>query len=617
MSLGLRIRNWSIGQKITISQICLALGIMLVLFLAYAYKQNNAAIERFVDKARTITLAVESARDEMEAKWDQGLFSFQQLRRFAAQGEREKIMSAIPVVTAWRTAMRKAKQGGYRFRVPKFQPRNPKNQPDALEAAAIRHMKAAKLKDYWLIDRKSNTVRYFRAVILSKTCLYCHGHPSLSKEYWGNDKGVDPTGGPMEDWKVGEMHGAFEVIQSLDAADVILKNELVIGGVVCLVLLALGVLLSWFTGRSLSRPIQAAAQLIKQAAGGDFSSEIDQSYLRRGDEIGSMMRDMDHMNQSLSESMSRIRRASDTVAQSAAEISEGNQDLADRTQSQAAAIEQTASAVEQMAGSVKQNAENARQANELAQKTSAMAQEGGEVLQRTVGSMQAVVDSSRRISEIIHVVNEIAFQTNLLALNAAVEAARAGEAGRGFAVVAGEVRNLASRSAEAAKEIQGLITDSVQKAEQGNELVVESGALLQKIIESVHAVTQTVAEITAASQEQAQGIEEINKAVAQMDNAVQQNAAQVEEVAAASQTLAAAARDVNQALSHFRVRQETAAPAPQPLPEPEAPSEQERQPAPAASAAPAAPAQAASKPAAPALKGEDDFFEDDDADDFF
>ncbi len=334
-----------------------------------------------------------------------------------------------------------------------------------------------------------------------------------------------------------------------------------------LVLLVVGVGLAF----SLSRPITATAEIIKRAAQGDFSAEIDPAFLRRGDEIGQMMRDLDSMNQSLSETIRQITEAAFTVASTAGQISQGNQELSDRTQSQASAIEQTASAIEEITSSVKNNAENASQANELATKTARMAREGGAAVSRTVDAMEAVTQSSKKISEIIDVVNEIAFQTNLLALNAAVEAARAGEAGRGFAVVAGEVRNLAGRSAAAAKEIQSLITDSVSKVEQGNELVAESGRLLSQIIENVQNVAETISEISAASREQAQGIEEVNRAMAQMDTAVQQNAALVEEAASASETSARVAHDMRQRMEMFRVRQ----PGTQALPAPPEEEDQE------------------------------------------
>jgi methyl-accepting chemotaxis protein len=376
-----------------------------------------------------------------------------------------------------------------------------------------------------------------------------------------------------------------------------------------LVALAVGVIIALVITKSIMKPVLATVGAVGQAAQGDFTFAIDKDMLERGDELGEMLRDVDKMAETLSITVAESTVAALTVASSSSEISQGNQDLSERTQQQASAIEETASALEEMTSSVKQNAHNAQQANDLARRTASMAQQGGQSVDRTIQAMQAVTESSRKINEIINVVNEIAFQTNLLALNAAVEAARAGEAGRGFAVVAGEVRNLAGRSSQAAKEIQVLITDSVAKVDQGNELVAESGRILNEIISNVQHVADTIGEITAASQEQASGIEEVNKAVSQMDEAVQQNAALVEEAASASENMAAAAEELSAQMRQFRPRG-GAKQAMRSLPSPS-------QSRPAAPSRPAAKltakpaAKAAAKPAAkPAAQagGKDDFF---------
>ena len=549
------VKGWSIKGKLIAAQIAFVLGLMLALFFLYAWQSRSQTVEFYVEKARTVTLAVEAARMEMEAKWELGLFTAQDLLAYGREGQKDKLLAAVPVVTAWRTAQRNAQEGQYQFKIPKFQPRNPANEPDAQEAQVLKLFKESNLNEHYIIDSKTNAVRYFRAVRLSKACLYCHGQPSLSQEYWGNDKGLDPLGGPMEGWKVGEVHGAFEVIQSLDPADQRLTTNLLVAGGVALVMVFFGGLISFLIAQGISRPIRATAKVVSRAAEGDFTSQVETKLLERGDEVGQVLRNVDEMNQKLSETVRLVTEAAFAVANGAGEINQANQDLSERTQQQASAIEQTASAIEEMTGSVKQNAENSGQANQLARATAQMAQEGGEVVRRTVAAMEAVTDSSKKIADIINVVNEIAFQTNLLALNAAVEAARAGEAGRGFAVVAGEVRSLAGRSASAAKEIQTLISDSVSKVAQGNELVAESGRLLGKIIQNVQRVADTVGEISAASQEQATGISEVNKAVAQMDDAVQQNAALVEETTSASEGLAHSARELRSRMEGFRVRE--------------------------------------------------------------
>jgi methyl-accepting chemotaxis protein len=265
----------------------------------------------------------------------------------------------------------------------------------------------------------------------------------------------------------------------------------------------------------------------------------------------------------LSYMVTEIRGTSSSIASAAGEISQGNTDLSQRTEEQASSLEETASSMEELTGTVRQNADNARQANQLASSAREEAGKGGEVVGKAVEAMAEINAASKKIADIIGVIDEIAFQTNLLALNAAVEAARAGEQGRGFAVVAAEVRNLAQRSASAAKEIKSLIKDSVEKVDEGSKLVDQSGATLAEIVSAVKKVSDIVAEIASASQEQATGIDQVNKAVMQMDEVTQQNAALVEQAAAASESLDEQARGLDDLMTFFKLEEEAVAPAPQ------------------------------------------------------
>lgn len=252
------------------------------------------------------------------------------------------------------------------------------------------------------------------------------------------------------------------------------------------------------------------------------------------DEVGQLAYASQFAQSKLRTAIGQVKQSSEVLERTASEIESGNIQLSQRTEEAASSLEETASSMEEMTSTVKQNADNSRQANQLATSTRDQAEKGGEVVAKAVKAMSEINSSSKKIADIISVIDEIAFQTNLLALNAAVEAARAGEQGRGFAVVASEVRTLAGRSADAAKEIKGLITDSVEKVEQGSELVDESGKTLEEIVSGVKKVTDIISEIAASSQEQANGIEQVNSAVMQMDEMTQQNAALVEEAAAAS-----------------------------------------------------------------------------------
>ena len=311
--------------------------------------------------------------------------------------------------------------------------------------------------------------------------------------------------------------------------------------------------LAFALDRLVLRPIGGepahAADLAERVAGGDLTSDIP---LRKGDSTSLMAR-LHHMQQSLSGVVDRVRQGSHSVATASSEISQGNHDLSGRTENQASALEQTAASMEELSSTVRQNDDNARQANQLAQEASRVASEGGGVVQQVVSTMRDINQSSNQIAQIISVIDGIAFQTNILALNAAVEAARAGEQGRGFAVVAGEVRSLAQRSAEAAKDIKRLIDSSVERVNAGTTLADQAGTSMESVVAAIRRVTDLMGEISAASSEQTTGVQQISEAISQMDQVTQQNAALVEQMAAAATSLKGQADDLVQAVSVFRL----------------------------------------------------------------
>ena len=313
--------------------------------------------------------------------------------------------------------------------------------------------------------------------------------------------------------------------------------------------LGLGILAAWLITRSIVTPIAQAVQVAQTVAAGDLSTAITTD---GRDEMARLLGDLQRMQDRLTQVVAGVRQGADAVSIASAEIAQGNHDLSARTENQASALEETAASMEELASTVKQNADNARQANELARGASAVAVQGGEIVVRVVNTMKGINNSSRRIADIIGVIDGIAFQTNILALNAAVEAARAGEQGRGFAVVAGEVRNLARRSAEAAKEIKLLITDSVERVEQGSTLVDQAGRTMSEIVDGIRRVTDLMGEISVASSEQSQGVAQIGEAVSHMDQVTQQNAALVEEMAAAASSLRNQAQELVQSVAVFK-----------------------------------------------------------------
>jgi methyl-accepting chemotaxis protein len=293
-----------------------------------------------------------------------------------------------------------------------------------------------------------------------------------------------------------------------------------------------------------------AKRVLSHLAQGDLT---DQLTLTCEGELEQIKVSLNSAISNLKTSLTTVREAAESVETGAEEITKGNEDLSARTSEQAASLEETSSAMEEMTATVKQNADNARQANQLAVAARDVAAKGGTVTTKAVEAMSEINKSSTKIADIITVIDEIAFQTNLLALNAAVEAARAGEHGRGFAVVAAEVRNLAQRSATAAKEIKGLIKESLQRVTDGSELVNHSGKTLQEIVTSVKRVTDIIAEITAASQEQASGIDQVNTSIMHMDQTTQQNAALVEETTAASQSMRVQAQALMKQVKSFKI----------------------------------------------------------------
>jgi methyl-accepting chemotaxis protein len=411
-----------------------------------------------------------------------------------------------------------------------FGPGLPEEQiKDDVERAAIQ----SKQPSYTLEDR--NGVPVFRAVtpyIVSHNfhgtdCLNCHSV------------------------EVGSVNGASDVDIDL-TSDFTKLHRIILWLVVgqLLVQFILFFLIRWVVRRFVIHPLNEAVAIADGIASGNLTQRIE---VKTGDDVGRLLQALKDMNESLGRIVSEVREATESITVTAKEIAQGNSDLSQRTEEQASSLEETASSMEQLTSTVKQNAENARHANQLATSASDIAIQGGQAVDDVVQTMASISASSKKIGDIISVIEGIAFQTNILALNAAVEAARAGEQGRGFAVVAAEVRNLAQRSAAAAKEITTLIAASVDKVETGTKQVDQAGATMHEVVNAVKRVTDIMAEISAASHEQSSGIEEVNKAIVQMDNVTQQNAALVEEAAAAAESMQGQSDALHAAVNVFKV----------------------------------------------------------------
>ena len=426
----------------------------------------------------------------------------------------------------------------------------------------------------------------------------------VRKTYFDALKAVEPEASTMLTEKllpaaqryIGAMqelqkHEHALVAQEVEQASAALSRQMSIIGVLACVALLVGALVAWRAARSVSVPVAGAVRAARAVADGDLTQPL---VVDRGDELGQLQQALADMKASLVATVSQVRGASDSINVASREIVSGNHDLSSRTEQAASNLQQTAASMEELTSTVRNSADAARQANQLAANASEIAVRGGQVVDQVVHTMQEIHHSSQKISDIIGVIDGIAFQTNILALNAAVEAARAGEQGRGFAVVAAEVRSLAQRSAEAAKEIKGLISASVDRVDAGSRLVGEAGQTMNEVVGSIRRVTDIVGEISAAAGEQSDGIGQVNTAVNQLDQMTQQNAALVEESAAAAESLKDQAARLAQVVSIFKVDGAIRATG--------APAQPAAAPAASATRATTAPVQAARAPASAPAK---------------
>jgi methyl-accepting chemotaxis protein len=380
------------------------------------------------------------------------------------------------------------------------------------------------------------SVRYAVADVMKAGCVACHNsHPQS----------------PKKDWKDGDVRGLVEVVVPVDEVDKsIAGSSLLLAVLVCIGFAAVAIVLAVVVRRVVSRPLGQAVQVLEQVAEGDLTVNTPQA---RSAELSRLFGAMQGMVGRLRRTVGQVRSSADSIQTASAEVATGNADLSQRTEATASNLQQAASAIDQLSSNVRHSAESAASANQLATSAAEVAERGGAVVAQVVATMDEIHVASKKIADIIGVIDGIAFQTNILALNAAVEAARAGEQGRGFAVVAGEVRSLAQRSAEAAREIKRLIGNSVERVDAGSRLVQDAGSTMNDIVASVKRVCDTLGEITAAVTEQSAGIGQVNGTVNHLDQATQQNAALVEQSAAAAESLKQQADQLAQAVSAFRV----------------------------------------------------------------
>lgn len=462
--------------------------------------------ENIRTRGKLILEGAAAVQSELEAEWQAGVYSPARVREIIALRGEGIAELTIPVVAAWKSARTHPDSSRFRFRTPRFNPRNPNNRPDSVEAVALRTMKKRGTSEYEVIDPADHTLRTFRGLRATSTCLYCHGDPGRSQEYWGNTDGLDAFDNPMEGWKLGEVHGAFEIVQSLDPVDEAItaaRAKSLAMGAVLLVVAVLGSVV--LVRRNVDRPVRSTQKLLTGAA------------------------------QRLVETAAAVARSSGQLRQTAHE--------------QSTASQQTAAALDEMSTSVRSNAAAAAKTNALMTRVTGLLGNGRVSMEHLSEAMNDTRTSAANTAEIIARIDEIAFQTNLLALNAAVEAARAGNAGRSFAVVADEVRTLAGRSADASHSTRSLIDESVVRADRSVAINAEVANALEGIHAAIDDASGRVDQMATATSEQAHGIEQIAEAMSLIDRVSRRSVTVGEESAAVAANLQRRASELKGAVA--------------------------------------------------------------------
>lgn len=574
----------SVGMRLVLVVVGLFVLSAGGLLWLYAYQHRTAVIEAEAKKAKNVLIVAEAVREQTAKQWELGIFSFETLRGFATLPEaeaRSKILAAVPVAVSWELIKARAKENGYELRTPRENPRNPNNTPDALEAEALtyftRHPEA---DEYQLIDEKTNTFRYFRPVRLQEQCMFCHGDPKSSQALWGRSDGRDILGYPMEGKRVGDLHGAFEIIASLDEADGAIAANVAKGaGLIALVTLIVAGGLYLTTKRLVVDPLTALGLRLQDIAQGegDLTARLE---AKGKNEFAWVAHSFNQFMKKLRNLVLTVKDSSQDLAQEAGHLDRLAGATEEGAASQRSELAHVAATMQQMTVAVQEIAHSTTKAADASQATDAEVKAGQAVVQGAIAKIDQLASEvdkaaqvlrelegdSDSIGEVLKIIGDIADQTNLLALNAAIEAARAGEQGRGFAVVAEEVRTLASRTQESTAEIQQTIERLRSRARQAVQVISQSkeqahasmaeahtvNTVLANIIRMIDEVKEMNAHIASAVEEQSMVSEEINQNIVRVNDGVDAACVKMEETRQAIVHLREQAGKLAEIVGQFR-----------------------------------------------------------------